>query len=243
MAKLVAILRARSALSARDIAEMFAIYETYYEAAHRWRFEDDLSHKSHVIELRSAGRLCGFSTLEVIEAESHVAIFSGDTIIDREYWGEQDLALAFCRFAGEVKAAHPEVPLYWFLISKGYRTYRYLHVFSHAYYPNYRTAMPPELKGRLDALATRKFAGAYDADSGLIRFPESHGHLRMPWAQVRDGLLRRPEIRFFLERNPRYSRGEELACLTELTLGNLRSHAKRAFESGLLGAVRVADAA
>jgi len=237
MAKTTARLRKREELSPIEAAQMYALYETYYEATSPAIFESDLAHKSHVFELRDDGRLCGFSTLEIIDIEiqgmPHRVLFSGDTIIRHQYWGEQTLACAFCEFAGRLKAAHPDRPVYWLLISKGYRTYRYLNLFSREYYPNFNTPTPVAAQQRLDALGRYKFGGAYDAGSGLVRFARSRGQLRAQWAQIRDNLQQRPEIRFFAERNPRYAQGEELVCLAELSQVNLRARARRAFESGL----------
>jgi hypothetical protein len=59
-----------------------------------------------------------------------MALFSGDTIISHHHWGEQELAHAWCYFAGQIKRQCPELPLYWFLIVKGHRTYRYLPAFT-----------------------------------------------------------------------------------------------------------------
>jgi hypothetical protein len=247
MAKTTACVRDRKGLSPADEAQMYALYEAYYEATSPQIFAADLAGKSHVFELRDAGRLCGFSTLEVIELElegaAHRALFSGDTIIRHEYWGEQTLAAAFCELAGRLKGARPEVPLYWLLISKGYRTYRYLNLFSRDYYPSCRAPTPPAAQRRLDALARHKFGAAYDARLGLVRFPCSRGQLRTPWAQIRDNLRERPEVRFFLERNPRFAQGEELVCLAELSVANLRGHARRAFQCGLAAAGELRDAA
>jgi hypothetical protein len=236
MAKLHARVRERRSLGAADAAAMYALYHASYEATSRARFERDLAGKDHVIELREGDVLRGFSTLEVLRLDVAGGpcnvLFSGDTVIERDFWGEHTLALAFCEFAGRLKAAQPQVPLYWFLISKGYRTYRYLSVYARRYFPHHGEPTPPAEQRLLDAMARHKFREAYDPAAGLVRFPQSQGHLRDALSGVRDGLLERPEVRFFLERNPRYAQGEELACMTELAAANLRSHALRAFEAG-----------
>ena len=81
----------------------------------------------------------------------------------------------------------------------------------------------------MDALACDRFGDAYDAASGVIRFPESHGHLREPFAEVSDAHRRRPEVAFFLDRNPGYARGDELVCLCELAADKLRPLGRRVF--------------
>ncbi len=237
MTKLQATIRRRCELSTADVAQMYALYCAYYAATDERLFAQDMAHKSHVIELRGEAGLQGFSTLQLLRLEldgmPQLVVFSGDTIIDQAGWGEQALSLAFCEFAGRIKATFPAEPLYWFLISKGYRTYRYLSLFARDYYPRWGSPTPLAMQRRLDTIARHQFANAYDAASGLIRFESPHGHLKPQWAGVREGLRQRPEIEFFLQRNPRYDQGDELACLTELEPDNLRSLARRAFVAGL----------
>ena len=139
---------------------------------------------------------------------------------------------AFCRLAGQLRAQR-DVPLYWLLISKGYRTYRYLSLFARSYYPQHAAPTPASVQERLDALAQRKFGAAYHAATGVVRFPQSRGHLKPAWADVREHLRMHDVVRFFLDRNPGYAAGDELVCLTELAADNLRSFARRAFVEGL----------
>jgi len=234
--KLSAHIRDAREVGESEALEMFRLYEQYYDATSFTLFRHDLAEKTHVIELRSEDTLRGFSTVQLFPFEfdgtANQALFSGDTIIDSAYWGEQALVDAFCHLAGQIKSRKPESPLYWFLICKGYRTYRYLSLFAQNYYPNPTQPMPGSIQRRLEHLARYKFGEAYCAETGLIRFPQSRGHLCPHWAQVAGHLREHPVVRFFLKRNPRYYAGDELACLTELTVDNLRSFAKRAFITG-----------
>jgi hypothetical protein len=235
--KLAARIRDAREVSESDALEMFRLYERYYDATSYSLFRRDLAEKTHVIELRTQGCLRGFSTVQLIHFDfngsANSAIFSGDTIIDSAFWGEQALVDAFCHLAGQVKAHRPESPLFWFLICKGYRTYRYLSLFARDYYPHPAQPMPDSIRQRLDHLAQHRFGNAYSLETGLIRFPQSRGHLSPQWAQVAGHLRQHAVVKFFLECNPDYHAGDELACLTELTVGNLRSFAKRAFIAGL----------
>ena len=236
MARLSATIRSRSDICDEEVTGMYRLYESYYDATSASVFRSDLDGKQFVIALREGRELRGFSTLALIdfafESCAGRALFSGDTIIDHRYWGEQTLARAFCRFAGRLKAAEPNVLLYWWLISKGYRTYRYLTAFSKNYYPSPFAPAPPEFRLCLDALAAMRFGSAYDPERGVIRYPNSRGHLKPQWATVKPSARRRPEVSYFLERNPRFHLGEELCCLTALDANNLRSFARRAFLGG-----------
>jgi hypothetical protein len=221
---------------------MFALYSAYFEATNEAIFRADLAEKDYVILLRDAsGEIKGFSTgaiLEIASGETRVrAIFSGDTIIHHENWGEQTLPLAFAAQAGRVKAQRPEEPLFWFLISKGYRTYRYLSLFFHDYVPRWELATPKQQQTLLDVLAGSKFGSAYDPRTGVISYPVSRGQLRGVWADVRETMMRKPEVGFFLRKNKGYRNGDELACLAELSAENIRPFARRAFLEGFHGEV------
>jgi hypothetical protein len=217
---------------ARDA--MYALYARHYDAATRARFSRDLADKQYAILLHDeTGLLQGFSTLAVYEREFEATkvgiLFSGDTVVDAQHWGQQALAFAWLRLAGELKARASERALYWFLISKGHRTYRFLTAFSREFWPAVHRATPARMQALMDALARDRFGTDYDAASGVIRFAQSHGHLRERFAQVSAAHRQRPEVAFFLARNPGYARGEELVCLCELAAETLQPLARRVF--------------
>ena len=194
-----------------------------------------MAEKDAVIVLRDAqGRPCGFSTQKVmrvnVDGRPVRAIFSGDTIIDPSHWGDQELGRAWCHYVGQVRAVEPNTPLYWFLISKGYRTYLYLPVFFEKFYPACSWPTPPAEKRILNSVASAKFPNYYDPETGLIVFPESHGNLKPELAAVPPRRLKNPHVRFFLDRNPSYAQGVELACLAEISPENMRSYPARILE-------------
>lgn len=225
-------------LEGRTINDMFRLYDRYYEATDFETFVFDLRRKEYVILLSDVeDTLCGFSTLVVsshcIEGYQCRALFSGDTIIDRTHWGEQALAFTWLRFAGRVKAQAPDIPLYWFLIVKGHRTYRYLSAFSKTFFPSWTQPTPQLVQKVIDHFAGNRFGDFYDNTAGLIKFEYSRGHLRPELADVPQEDRQRPDVRFFLTRNPGYRVGHELVCLTELDANNLRPLARRIFQRGM----------
>jgi hypothetical protein len=219
---------------------MYALYREHYAAVTLEHFADDLADKAHVLIVRDGeGEMRGFSTLAVTKAACRGtalrAIFSGDTIMHRDYWGHQSLAFAWIRFAGSVKAQEPGLPLYWFLITKGHRTYRYLSAFSIDFYPRWDRPTPGRELEIMRLLARPRFGSAFDAARGIIRYPASRGHLRPELASVGELERKRDDVSFFLARNPDYAQGDELVCLTELCVDNLKPIARRLFAKGLGG--------
>jgi len=213
---------------------MHALMRSHYEDVPWERFADDLSRKDEVVLLTDgSGAIRGFTTVVWNPAgmlpEGDV-LFSGDTIIDRECWGSQELVRAFCRRAGEWRAASGR-RLFWFLISKGHRTYLYLPLFARRFHPH-PDQTEPEWQSLTSRLAGAMFGDAWKADKGVIRFPESRGHLRAELIADKEG---NPWADFFVRRNPGFAEGEELACLTEMCESNLRRTALRAFIEGRNG--------
>jgi hypothetical protein len=230
--------RSVSTLAEPEIAAMWGLYSHYYSGTREALFRSDLSEKTDVILSRDhLGAVRGFSTIQisdvVFRGKKITVIFSGDTIIDHRYWAKNDFAFAWIRFAASVMGRAPEKPLYWLLIVKGHRTYRYLSVFSQRYYPGSRWETPASFKNLMDSLASERFGDAYDPESGLVCFKESHGHLKAEWAEVPESARTRPEVAFFLERNPGFAKGDELVCLCEVSEANMKRMTLRVFKQGL----------
>lgn len=226
-----------TALAGADRQRMFEIYAAHYDGTSWQRFCADLASKDLVLTVHDpAGIIQGFTTIRLMETTIDgvpaQAIYSGDTIIDRAHWGSQTLAFTWLRLAGAIKAAMPERPLYWFLIVKGHRTFRYLSAFSRVFYPHWTYATPAPAQQLMDHLAQETFPGFYQSTRGIIHFPQSHGHLTPDLAEISPSEAQRADVAFFLARNPGYRRGDELVCLTELCADNLRPLARKQFLDG-----------
>lgn len=217
---------------------LYELYATYYEGFDEALFYQDLAEKHWIIVLDDQqGNIRGFSTLFVAEHEidgkTIRSVFSGDTIIHHDFWGEQILPLTWCRFVGELKAQQPDTPLYWFLIVKGHRTYRYLRVFSKVFYPVHSEATPSHIQAIMDKMGADRFGQQYDAATGIVQFNQSHGYLKKQWDGIDQPALKKPDVHFFVQRNPAYQQGDEMVCISELTEDNLQRHALVAFREGL----------
>ena len=160
-------------------------------------------------------------------APAPVFLFSGDTVVDRAHWRNPALAGAFGHMM--LRAIHDAAlsRVYWFLITKGYRTYRFLPVYFHEFHPACDRDPPPEYPALLRAVARRKFGDDFDDPSGIVRHAGGGDCLRPAFCGVPKGRERDAHVEFFLRRNPEYRRGDELACLAEVSEANLNRLAWR----------------
>ncbi|MEN8180069.1 MAG: hypothetical protein ABFS39_15815, partial [Pseudomonadota bacterium] len=211
---------------------MSDIYLAHYDSSDAALFRNDLAGKSEALLVYKNQVLVGFTLYELYQRNWQGRpiniIYSGDTVVDRAHWGQQALAFSWIARAGQIKRQEPDTPLYWFLIVKGHRTYRYLPTFSRSFHPHW-SKQHADLKQLADWLAAKKFGNAYDPFSGVIRFTQSRGHLKTAYAHPTDRELNKDSVRFFLQRNPGYLAGHELVCLCELSKANLKPLARRLF--------------
>ncbi len=220
------------ALTAAERDRMYGLMATYFERVSPESFARDLAEKTWAVLLTDSEseQLCGFSTLMSMsvdaEGERVGGVFSGDTIVDREYWGEPALARAWSQYAFRLAAAMPEDRVFWFLICSGYKTYRFLPVFFRTFFPTFERPTPRRMRAVMDALASAKFPTEYHAERGIVRF-ETPSPLVVGVADVTEQRLGDPHVEFFVRANPGHADGDELVCLTELTPTNLTPAGRR----------------
>lgn len=194
-------------------------------------FRADLAAKHDVLLLWHAGALVGFTTwrLDACMHEGRVirVLYSGDTVVHRAHWGQQALAFAWIRRMGEL-AREGAAPLYWLLLVKGHRTYKYLSVFALRFFPHWQQA-EPELETLAAHLARTRFGDEYLPGAGIVRFASPRGQLRPEIALPSAAECAKAATRHFLARNPGYAQGDELVCLCELAAHNMRPLARRLF--------------
>jgi hypothetical protein len=219
----------KDSLAGADVDAMFRLLATFFRGVDASTFAQDLAEKSHAILLEDDdGALRGFSTLLVYRTRvpdiDAMVVYSGDTIVDREWWGSPALAVNWLRAAWTLTSNAGVADVYWLLLTSGFRTYRFLPVFWREFHPRFDQEGEP--RATIDGLAGERFDDRYDASRGIVRFqrpqvlvPEL---LDVPAGRVDD-----PHVAFFLERNPGYVQGDELVCLTNIGAHNLTPAGRR----------------
>ncbi|MCA9791777.1 MAG: hypothetical protein KC910_08275 [Candidatus Eremiobacteraeota bacterium] len=199
--------------------QMWQLFAAHFNAC-RQSFEADLAEKDWVLVLESEGQLQGFSTMMRLDFGGQRLVFSGDTIVTPAARGSARLAQLWAEHVFGL--VDREGPVYWFLITSGYRTYRLLPLFFQDFYPRFDRPTPARLAGLLEGVARHKFGSRYR--DGVV-VPASPTPLREP--EVPQGRRRDPHVGFFLERNPGHRGGHELACLARVERANLTPAGRR----------------
>lgn len=218
-------------LTPRHIEGMWALFEQYYADIEYSRFISDLNGKSHVIVLEDEKRVIGFTTIKTRDL-SHErrkvrVIFSGDTIVHRDYWGQRWLQQAFFLFVLRTYLSNPGRELYWHLISKGYKTYCLMSRGFNNYWPRYDAATPAFERSLMDRLSRDMFGECWKPELGVIQFDASLGSLKADIAPITDADRRYADIRFFEQANPGHISGDELCCLGKIDSRQVLTYAKK----------------
>ena len=212
----------RSLLREADVVAMERLYREFYVGADEADFRRDLAEKDYAILLRGTG-VCGFSTMKLVEVAEMRVLFSGDTVVETSQRGQWGLAGGFGHMIKFVERMFPDETAYWFLISKGARTYRFLPTFFRRYVPG--PVADVALSARLAHVASALYPREYNPATGVLHFVGKKDRLR-------DDLLRMDtESVRFRALNPGWMNGDELCCIAPLATDNLNRLGLRVIEA------------
>lgn len=226
-------------LTASNVARMFEMMTANYTHVTEHMFLSDLNNKQFIgLIYDEEGSIQGFTTFVInpgncAGSEYHI-IFSGDTIIDPLHWGTQILMKGWCHTIGRLTASDKNLKWYWYLLTKGHRTYMYLPLFFKIFYPNPdRTEDQEELSGIADSVSSTLYGVNWKKELGVLKFSEHHGELNPELTEATFKKTKSPYVNFFRERNPEFYKGDELVCIAPLHHENLIRTAKEYFLLGM----------
>lgn len=205
-------------IAVQDIREMFKVFCRYYENTSLEQFVADLGRKSgaFIIRRKIDNAIVGFSTMGIyhmeVDGKKIRGIFSGDTILEKEYWGNRAMNAAFVKRLLWEAIKDPFTPQYWFLISKGYKTFLLLTRNFPDYYPHPQRENT-HMKHIVEAYCDKLFPGKLDRDTMVLDFGEGSNCLKSDVTPISAEQRQETDIAFFEQRNPQWERGTELPCV------------------------------
>lgn len=224
-----------SELTENNIESMFNLMSKYYANLKKDNFFSDLEDKEDIIILKdNKGAIKGFSSIVIqdlfINNERVKLLFSGDTVIHSEYWGDTDIRRTWLEYAYKQMDLFDE-KFYWLLFSKGYKTYKYLPVFFTDFYPRFDKQTPEFEQKIIDAYGYKYYPDNYNVEKGVIEMNQKKDYLKDWVAEIPEGKLKDKNIEFFMQKNPDYKLGNELICLTRITADNFTKAGMKVYEA------------
>lgn len=222
-------------VSSEQLRHMYSIYEQYYDNTRFEIFQADFAKKHGAILIfhPKTHEIVGFSTIALhhfnLEGQRYTLMFSGDTVIMKEFWGCRALQSTMLKLLIRIRFEYPFDNFYWMLISKGYKTYLLLANNYYSYYPHYK-GKHGRLKPIVEYYCKKYFAEYFDAKTGLLNFGSDYQPLKGEVAPITERMRRdNPKIKFFEHLNPSWEQGTELPCIGEISWKDLARYPKRFF--------------
>ncbi|OFZ48188.1 MAG: hypothetical protein A2504_17320 [Bdellovibrionales bacterium RIFOXYD12_FULL_39_22] len=222
-----------SKLSDEQISEMFSLFHLYYDDISPDLFFNDLKEKSHVLMIYHERRVVGFSTMLRKKFStpniSITSLFTGDTVVRKDFWGSKALQRAFFWYILETKLIYFWRPMYWFLISKGYKTYLMMVTNFNESYPRRERQTPDDVKELQDRYYLDRYGCFYNKNLDIIDFKASKGSVKADFHDLSERMKINPDVLYFLQRNPRFADGVELACICKISFMDFFFHLQKYF--------------
>lgn len=199
-------------------------------------FERDFREKDAVMILRKEheeGEIVGWSTLMVLTLEAAgrevKGVFSGDTAVLPEYRNSMGLGVELSRYFMQAYWQFPRHPVYYILISKGWRTYKIMPFFFKEFAPRYDRPTAVADKAVMDAFGQKKYPHHYYSATGVVTFSPQRVRL-----ESIDAIPPKVDAhtQFFLRSNPGYLQGHELVCVARIAPENFTEGLKRVLRAG-----------
>lgn len=222
--KLTASFKKIKHVSVPQLLEMHKVFIQYYHNADLHTFVTDMGKKTGVILLQDKRneRIVGFSTWTELNikqnGENSIGIFSGDTVVEKEFWGNKELQKTFVKQLLKTKIKNPKTPVFWLLISKGYKTYLLLTNNFPKHYPSHEKNNI-KLESIVDEYCEQLYPSAYNKENRLLNFGDDYQYLKGDVAEITDDMTdENPKIRHFAKLNPSWQQGTELPCVGEVSV-------------------------
>lgn len=218
------------------LTSMYTLFCEQFDGVSFDVFKRDLGDKTWVLLLQdNDGTLCGFSSMDIydvsVAGREISVVYSGDTVVSSESWSDSALSYYWMGAIDYLRRLHCKERLHWFLIVSGYRTYRFLPVYSQTFYPRYDRETPPGVQAIMDTVASERFGDSYDAASGIVRL-DHPAVLKEQFRGIPENRLSDPHIAFFAKQNPGYDAGDELVCYAVIAEDELTRLGRRMWAKG-----------
>jgi len=220
-------------ISIPKMLEMHAVFTQYYHNADLATFINDMNKKSGVFILKdkTAGRIVGFTTWNEVEMDYRgrkaIGVFSGDTVVEKEYWGNKAMHTAFAMKMLSTKLLNPTTHVFWLLISKGYKTYLLMTNNFERFYPRH-DQYDGEMEQLVDQYCNKLYPEYYDSEARILDFGDGYHALKSDVAAITPNMrATNANIRFFDDCNKEWRRGTELPCIGEVSASTLLNFFKK----------------
>lgn len=175
------------------------------------------------------GSLRGITTIGFNRLKEYTVIKMGPSFFKNHYKGGPSAYLTVAFFVLKELILHPFTPVYIVIKAIGYQSYMVALKFKESY-PRYDRETPEHFKKILDEYARSELyeGDVYDEETNVIKQEVTHLPENLLAVSAED--LKNPHIKFFVERNPGYTKGHFLVAGLRMSWSDFFTLPSQAFK-------------
>lgn len=202
---------------------MWELFSSYYTGTTQAAFEADARAKDTLFLVWQGPRLVGFNSLRSLQVDGESVMISGDLLMATEVRSLASASL-FRAWAAAIRNRCD----WWCSLASGPRTFRLPFLFFRRVTPGIDGEETADERDRRHRFARAAYGSAYDETTGIVRLPQAYT-LRPDKDWLREEY---PLDSIFRNRNPGWTRGDELVSLVSLQPHNWSPRALRLLGNG-----------
>ncbi|MCO6487779.1 MAG: hypothetical protein J5I98_05135 [Phaeodactylibacter sp.] len=208
--------------------EMWAVYRNYYHYT-RDSFMARIAGNNYYSFYTLNGKIIGFTGLRisraVIDSKKHLFIYFGQTVIDKAHRGKSLIPVTGARlylmFWREILSSRT----FFWADALTYKAYLVFAKSLEEFYPTYQQKNPQHIQKVIDYIGQEHYGKDYNFGLGTVS--KDQVLVNDPCASIPLKYRKDPDIRFYVQANPGYTRGQGLITLAPLSGTNFMKLARR----------------
>lgn len=206
---------------------MYEILQKYIDSYSKEQFLKNLKEKDKIIIAKDKKHVIQcFTTIKflkvIVDGIVYRGFFTGDTVVEHGYYKRHNLVGATIYTILKERFRYFRTPFYHFMVTNSHRSYLMIARHYKHYFPRYDYEPNEAEKSILNKFAETREGAIYNPNSQILKFIDSKERLNSAMIKIKEENKNKPELRYFLNKNPRYFEGDFLCCLCEMKFSNYK---------------------
>ena len=216
------VLKSSEVLQLRQ--EMWQIYNKYYEVDRTAFFNRFTSNDFYAI-YKDGEDIIGFTALRIrpitTQDGTFMTFYLGQSVIEQEFRGGSLIPKTCFNLFVQHFMNHPFMPLYVWCDALTYKPYMIFANAMERFYPSRQHTMTPKIRRLINKIGQTYYPDSFDPQTGTVM--KGSNVIDDITAVIDEQKMQHPDIHFFTQANPKYTKGHGLITIAPINFRNFVS--------------------